>query len=70
MSKLIVTYLGHEMDGIIRLAINGKPYTYRVDAADIQDYVNWLPHMPGKTLNKIKARCFWWVDPKGILHEN
>lgn len=60
---------GHTSDGTVDIYIDGRCYTYRLDAALIHRLERRFKHAPFKTLRVIEDECLWWVDPKGELHE-
>jgi len=60
MSKTI-EYIGSDSSGMISITINGRRYSYKVDALLIPRWKKMINDGYGfKALDEIKKSCIWW----------
>ena len=56
-----IEYIGSDSSGMISLIINGREYSYKVDALLIPRWRKMIDDGAGfKALNQIKKHCTWW----------
>lgn len=61
MSKSTIALLGSDSSGMISLMINGKGYSYKVDALLIPRWKKMIDNKQGfLALSQIKKHCTWW----------
>jgi len=52
-------------DGLMDFIIDGRVYTYSVDAAQLPRLVKKANYKPKEVLNEVKRICNWWAGPDG-----
>lgn len=53
--------VGSDSSGMISLIVNGKEYSYKVDALSIHGWIKMINRGKGfKALGQIKKHCTWW----------
>ena len=56
-----IEYIGSDSSGMISLIINGREYSYKVDALLIPRWKKMIDDGVGfRALGQIKKHCIWW----------